>query len=375
MMESMNEIITIAKRDNNNKRSFLLVNPSQGKHIPVSPGKTIRLIKQLSELLAPDLKNENCLVIGFAETATAIGAILAAALPFAVRYIHTTRETIAQHEYLFFSEEHSHATEQKLIKTTMDQYMSDQLHIIFAEDEVTTGKTIENIIAILKNTYPQFQLHFSIVSILNGMPDEKKYELKARGIGCYYLSTVPRFDYDQILSQYQFPEQCQFNCQDGPEGSWQTLSAGDFSNARTGVWSNQYQDSCTRLAKQICAQIDLNALKGQTILILGTEECMYPGLFFGHYLEQLTGNHEIYFHATTRSPILPSDEADYPIKKRYQLTSFYDNDRTTFIYNLRRYDKVFIVTDSDADTDGMKSLCHALSSCQNDDITKIIWRT
>ncbi len=32
------ELVRIAKRENNRKRNYLVVNPLQGKHIPVSPG-------------------------------------------------------------------------------------------------------------------------------------------------------------------------------------------------------------------------------------------------------------------------------------------------------------------------------------------------
>ena len=39
------DLVKVAKRDNNNKRTFLLVNPLQGKHIPVSPTAALELFK------------------------------------------------------------------------------------------------------------------------------------------------------------------------------------------------------------------------------------------------------------------------------------------------------------------------------------------
>ena len=68
------ELIQMAKRENNKKRSFLIVNPSQGKHIPVKPSQCIKLFKELGEELKKHISNEKVLFIGFAETATAIGA-------------------------------------------------------------------------------------------------------------------------------------------------------------------------------------------------------------------------------------------------------------------------------------------------------------
>ena len=79
-------ILRIAKRFNNQKRTYLLVNPLQAKHIPVSPKASLGMMKALGDMLAnkyPDTK----LVIGFAETATAIGAVVAASPPNAFIYI------------------------------------------------------------------------------------------------------------------------------------------------------------------------------------------------------------------------------------------------------------------------------------------------
>ena len=53
-----------------------------------------------------------------------------------------------QLQILFFSEAHSHATEQKLVKDDIDRVINDIDRIVFIEDEVTTGNTIMNIIKI-----------------------------------------------------------------------------------------------------------------------------------------------------------------------------------------------------------------------------------
>ena len=64
----------------------------------------------LADTLRTSFEEERLLVIGFAETATAIGAAVAAEL--GADYVQTTRELVPDAEYLYFSEEHSHATEQ-----------------------------------------------------------------------------------------------------------------------------------------------------------------------------------------------------------------------------------------------------------------------
>ena len=90
------DFIRIAKRDNNAKRTFLLVNPLQGKHLAVSPVSALQVFKTLADLVFSNKKVNfsDTLIIGFAETATAIGAALSLFAPkeYCVNYIQTTRE-------------------------------------------------------------------------------------------------------------------------------------------------------------------------------------------------------------------------------------------------------------------------------------------
>ena len=43
------DLVRIAKRENNTKRSYLVVDPLQGKHVPVEPSKALNLFKSLAE--------------------------------------------------------------------------------------------------------------------------------------------------------------------------------------------------------------------------------------------------------------------------------------------------------------------------------------
>ena len=159
-MYTERNLVRIAKRENNQKRKYLVMNRLQGKHIPVKPHEALAMFQALANQLREQYNEERLLVIGFAETATAIGAAVAAALD--ADYIQTTREIVPNVEYLYFSEEHSHATEQKLVKNDIDCAVKTINRILFVEDEVTTGKTIRNIIDVLKKQYPQ-KIQFSIM--------------------------------------------------------------------------------------------------------------------------------------------------------------------------------------------------------------------
>ncbi len=163
-MYTERELVRIARRENNSRRNYLVVNPLQGKHIPVSPGKALGVFSELAGLLRK-YSGERLLVVGFAETATAVGARIA--IELGAGYIQTTREEIPGVEYLFFSEEHSHATQQKLVKSDLHRVLDRTDRIIFAEDEVTTGKTIRNLIAVLEQCC-ESRLQFAVASLLNG---------------------------------------------------------------------------------------------------------------------------------------------------------------------------------------------------------------
>ena len=50
-MYTERELVRIARRENNSRRNYLVVNPLQGKHIPVSPGKALGVFSELAGLL------------------------------------------------------------------------------------------------------------------------------------------------------------------------------------------------------------------------------------------------------------------------------------------------------------------------------------
>ena len=198
----IDDLVKIAKRENNTKRSYLYVNPVQGKHVPVSPSLPLLLFSALAAKIESRYPEERLLVIGFAETATAIGSTIAYKAKNAVYYMNTTRESVAGAAYLFFTESHSHATEQRLVANGMGDILSNVDRVIFAEDEVTTGSTIEKLIRILQGKYADKALKFGIISILNSMPDARLRELEGEGIPCDCLYRLPvRYRVDEVERQ------------------------------------------------------------------------------------------------------------------------------------------------------------------------------
>ena len=365
MIYDERDLVRIARRENNNKRNYLVVNPLQGKHMPVKPSDALNLFSCLADTMAGKYDDEKVLFIGFAETATAIGAQVA--IKMNGQYIQTTREIINNVEYLFFSETHSHATEQKLVKNDIESLIGEIDRIIFVEDEVTTGNTIMNIITILEKMFDG-NLKFSIASLINGMLEENVKTFEDRKISLHYLVKTDHSMYGKIAEKY-LDNGNYYKPVSKNKVEATTILINGLMNARRLVWANEYKTACGDLWEKILEQI--GDFSDKKVLVVGTEEFMYPALYVGSKLEE-EGN-EVRCHSTTRSPIAMSLEREYPLHNRYELKSLYDKDRKTFIYDVGEYDKVFIITDSpESEVEGLNTLLNALHA-QNENITLIRW--
>ena len=389
------ELVRIAKRENNTRRKYLVVNRLQGKHIPVSPKEALQMFRSLAELIKEAYPSERLLMVGFAETATAIGA--AVAIECQAAYMQTTREVIDGVDYLYFSESHSHATEQKLVKTDLDKIIGKTDRIVFIEDEVTTGNTILNIVRLIQKTYAQ-PVSFAVASILNGMNEEALENYKNLKIPVHYLVKTAHDTYTEIAEQYQADGTChictkpqekeveqqkevqqQIEMQQTKEAQ-QPIEVQEISgwiNARRLHTADTYKQACEQLWQEIQQKYGYTKYTKETetsrrILVLGTEEFMYPALYVGAKLEE-TG-YTVRMHATTRSPIAVSKEEKYPLHTRYELASLYDKNRTTFVYDLAEYEEVLVLTDAQKqETEGWESLQRALTLNHNRQIRGIRW--
>ena len=387
------ELVRIAKRENNTRRKYLVVNRLQGKHIPVSPKEALQMFRSLAELIKEAYPSERLLMVGFAETATAIGA--AVAIECQAAYMQTTREVIDGVDYLYFSESHSHATEQKLVKTDLDKIIGKTDRIVFIEDEVTTGNTILNIVRLIQKTYAQ-PVSFAVASILNGMNEEALENYKNLKIPVHYLVKTAHDTYTEIAEQYQADGTChictkpqekeveqqkevqqQIEMQQTKEAQ-QPIEVQEISgwiNARRLHTADTYKQACEQLWQEIQQKYGYTKYTketetGRRILVLGTEEFMYPALYVGAKLEE--AGYTVRMHATTRSPIAVSKEEKYPLHTRYELASLYDKNRTTFVYDLAEYEEVLVLTDAQKqETEGWESLQRALTLNHNRQIRGI----
>lgn len=361
------EVIGAAMRDNNVKRGYVLVNRFQAKHVPVSPGRALGLFRLLGQEIYGDLMGKTVTFIGFAETATAIGACLAASFPGTAYLLQTTREQIDPGlAVVDFEEEHSHAVQQKLFCRDAEAMLRNADMVVFVEDEVTTGKTICNFVEALGRR--GFTGNFAVASIINNMSPEHLERFRNLNIAAYYLMRL-----EERLEDLLFAGSLLQEDRRPGEGIRAPIYPVDGRpEPRTGLAAADYRGACERLGERICALFPQGG--NQAVLVLGTEECMYPAILAAAYLEERWPDTAVRVHATTRSPILPMEGQGYPLSSRCRLASVYEEGRQTFLYNLDRYDEVIIVTDADGlNSRGLWELTEALRGYGNGKISAVRW--
>ena len=335
--------LRVAKRYRNAKRAYLLVNPLQAKHMPVSPTEALTMMRTLGEGLQQEFPGTR-LVLGFAETATALGAAVASRLGPDCAFLTTTREAGEGPGWVRFLEEHSHAAEQKLWGGDLDALLQKTDTVLFVDDEISTGKTLRNMVAQLTRRWPALgEKTLVAASLLNRVTPEQEEALVDAGITCRCLVRLPQEDHTAQVADWtvtEAPSAVPQNLSFRQE----TLPGEGLLDPRKTLRIGAYDRSCQAVAEAMLSHT-LGPVEtlGKT-LVLGTEECMYPALILGEKLERLGA--EVCCHATTRSPIGLCDAPGYPIRSGWKLPSFYEEERTTYVYNLKEYDTVIVVSDT-----------------------------
>lgn len=335
--------LRVAKRYRNAKRAYLLVNPLQAKHMPVSPTETLTMMRTLGAGLQQEFPGAR-LVLGFAETATALGAAVASRFGPDCAFLTTTREAGEGPGWVRFLEEHSHAAEQKLWGGDLDALLQETDTVLFVDDEISTGKTLRNMVAQLTRRWPALgEKTLVAASLLNRVTPEQEEALADAGITCRCLVRLPQEDHTAQVADWtvtEAPSAVPQNLSFRQE----TLPGEGLLDPRKTLRIGAYDGSCQAVAEAMLSHT-LGPVEtlGKT-LVLGTEECMYPALRLGERLERLGA--EVCCHATTRSPIGLCDAPGYPIRSGWKLPSFYEEERTTYVYNLKEYDTVIVLSDT-----------------------------
>ena len=327
------DVIKMAKRHNNPKRDFLFVNTLLGKHIAVQGRDALMMHRALGDKVYELFKekgweNKKVLLVGFAETATALAQnIMFYSLKFKekfplniVGYTQTTREELPSNQYtnIAFEEEHSHATSQKL-------YFDKELDydvVLFVEDEITTGNTILNFIS-------QFEKHqsgkdYAVASILNWQNDKDAKTFSEKGVEVAFLV---RGKMKTELPSFSIKEGKEYDLYQDEVNYKANLSLRN--NPRLPMTVEEFSEYVTfgdNKDKEFSKLISLKSSEKKT-LIIGTEENMFIPIYFAIIIDADV-------KATTRSPIESSLENGYPISSRLKLNSAYESGRVTYLYDM-----------------------------------------
>ncbi|WP_308410517.1 phosphoribosyltransferase family protein [Bacillus sp. Marseille-P3661] len=379
----------------NKKRGFLFVSKVLGKHIPVHPykplltsgllaieyyekktGKSIPAKSKIVEgFLAEDTKQlaaayqllkkhrldvgQDPIIIGFAETATALGHAVFDVIENGY-FIPTTREEIIDvAPTLNFKEEHSHAVDQ-LCYIPAELLKNRDAPVILVDDEMTTGKTTINIIREIHRNYPRKE--YAVLSILDwrSLEDQMKFKQLEKELDVT-ITTVALLTgqinfrgrpLHKALSNYENKRKAQdlttrsinissfFTPLDyQPDNNQDLLNLFPYikETGRFGISDldiAQIETACNEAGKLLKKR-----RTGKRTLCLGTGELMYLPLKIS---AQMGDN--IFYHSTTRSPIHPVDQEHYAVKNGFKFNNPENQKVLHYVYNIpvNFYDEVFV---------------------------------
>ncbi len=347
----MNNLFALAKRENNPKRDFIIVNKLQSKHFPSSPSETLELFYMLGKKLSEKYPDGFTVIIGFAETA--VGVASGAAYCFLDRsfILTTTRENIPEwFEHTGFEEEHSHAPSHFLCLNCIEQ-LKKARQVILIDDEFTTGKTAVHLFNAIKE-FLSDECRVCAAAIFASESSKKLFESSG-------MDFVSLYNKD-IITGNKFPEKFLKDTEVVPSCPEYEINVNSLLDIRIGCYVGDYYNECRKLCAQTAENIIEKFPEAKSAEIISTEEFCFPPIILGEILEKC--GLKISVHSITRSPMLPSDEPDYPIKSRVKLKSLYDKNRTVYLYNICKSDIHIIMTDSmERSEETVKMLCGALN--------------
>lgn len=378
------DLVGLALRDNP-KRAQLLVSTVLAKHVPTVPGLALAagellglLVRNaldgtdpepapfdtVAQLLARRLRPDadglaaltavrehlarlrdaapgagpELVTVGYAETATGLGHIVADAL--GSPYLHSTRHE-ADVPFTPFEEEHSHASDHRL-------YPSDPAWAtvggttVLVDDELSTGRTVRNTITALHATTPQAHWVVAALIDLRSEADRQRFDdladqlgtritVVALGVGSVDLP-------EDVLARARAvidaaPASSDAGSSDA--GELLVVDASDLApvrSARFGALGRLDDAATAAIADRV-----LPELPDGEVVVLGSEEFIAVPLAVADHLDRTHGRTR--FSTTTRSPIAVIDRDDYAIASAVSFTS---HDRTIdgfgprFAYNLSR---------------------------------------
>jgi phosphoribosyl transferase-like protein/phosphoribosyltransferase-like predicted ribonucleoside biosynthesis protein len=339
----------------------------------------------------------DALVLGFAETATALGHCVAEALT--ADYLHSTRRVVpGVAPYGGFTEEHSHATAHSLLPLDPGLLRGDR-PLVLVDDELTTGRTALNTIAALHALVPRerYVLACLVDARPTESPDEAGLELAVAALGAR-LDVVSLSRAAVELPADVIARAAALRTEVDRRSERPTRGGGSGPAARAQApldvralgWPVELPvggrhgfDGAAHAgfaaAVGEVAVPGLDADPGERTLVLGTEELMFLPLRVAQVLAD--GGADVSFSTTTRSPAVVVDEPDYALRSGIVFAAHddpADGPGRRYAYNIATptgladptagstdgtvWDRIVVVVDPPSDTPALRSgLLPALS--------------
>ncbi|MFO1371631.1 MAG: phosphoribosyltransferase domain-containing protein [Candidatus Competibacteraceae bacterium] len=295
----LEDCVTYATRQNP-RRLYLFVSKVLGKHWPVRPSVMrdvhARLAAKVAALPGP------LLVIGMAETATALGRGVAeeAALQTGrddILYLQTTRYRLLRPQAFSFDECHSHAPDHAvyLPDAKLQPLFRSARTLVLVDDEISTGRTLAELARAYSRLNPGVE-QMVLVCITNWLSDARRWELTA-------LLERPVLFPALVEGEFQFELDPTFPPPVLPSVVVSPSRGHDdivTDPARTGLVAGRWNMNPIALWERVRVRGI-----GEPLAVFGTGEYAYTPFRWALALEE--EGHDVWFQSTTRSPILVGD--------------------------------------------------------------------
>ncbi len=319
----------------NPKRAHLLVSVLLGKHVPVPADVVRSAAAELGSLVRARVDGTP-FVVGFAETATALGhgvARVCSAGGAQAPYAHTTRRAAPPGAHpLAFAEEHSHAVEQ-ILAVVDDAPLRDPARaLVLVDDELSSGRTAVNAVRVLQRRWPRGR--YVLASLLDVRSPAQRAanaaEVAALGAQLLSVSLVDgsvHLPADLVATAGSLlARHAGRPATPGPPApvtQWDLTVAAPLTGAYG--WNAADERALRAGIDLLAARLELTG----SVLVLGDEEFLYAG----QLLAQALGP-RAHTSSTTRSPALVVDEPGYPLRTALCFAATDDATRAAFAYNV-----------------------------------------
>jgi hypothetical protein len=400
-------------------RAHLLVSRLLGKHIPTDP-RLVRAAGLLLGLQVADVLAEreprdvpvqqlhaaiggaadaaarlhaeavpegpvDAVVLGYAETATALGHCVAEALT--ADYLHSTRRAVPGVP-LFggFTEEHSHAITHSLLPAD-PRILRGGRPLVLVDDEQSTGRTVLNTIAALHTVAPRER--YVLATLLDARPPDSDLVEAVAALGARLdVVSLARARVElpadviaragllrtEIDRRSERPTRGGGLAGGGTDPAALDVRVLDWPaelpvGGRHGFAATAHAGFTAALTDLAAPALDLDP--AERTLVLGTEELMQLPLRLAQTLADAGG--DVVFSTTTRSPAVVVDEPDYALRSGVVFAAHddpVDGPGRRYAYNVAGtvgarahdlragvppWDRILVVVDPPADTRGLRS--------------------